>query len=106
MIIDGTNPHGPGAEPDPSLVKLLVKVHVLQEKLIQCDDSSLADIAQREGVTGSYYTRVLRLGFLAPEIVKAILDGRQPPELTAARLLRKSRLPPDWQRQRTTLGFA
>ena len=51
-------------------------------------------------------SRVLPLAFLAPDIVEAILDGRQPPELTAARLKRMRNLPLDWQQQRRYLGFA
>ena len=38
-------------------------------------------------LTGAYVTRVLCLAFLAPEITKAILEGRQPTELTAKRLI-------------------
>jgi hypothetical protein len=50
-------------------------------------------------------SRILPLAFLAPDIVEAILDGRQPPELTAARLKRMRDLPLDWQQQRRYLGF-
>ena len=45
------------------------------------------------------------LAFLAPDITDAILDGRQPTELSAARLKRMRDLPPDWQQQRRYLGF-
>jgi hypothetical protein len=47
----------------------------------------------------------MRLAFLAPDIVEAILDGRQPLELTAERLIRNSRLPISWPEQRRALGF-
>jgi hypothetical protein len=40
-------------------------------------------IAQSERLTASYITRVLRLAFLAPEIVQAIVKGRHTVELTA-----------------------
>jgi site-specific DNA recombinase len=49
-------------------------------------------------------TRVLRLTLLAPDIVEAILDGRHPVELTAARL-KRLRLPLSWADQRRILGF-
>ena len=39
---------------------------------------SAAEIAEAEGVTGSFVNRLLRLALLAPDIVKAILEGRQP----------------------------
>jgi len=44
--------------------------------------------------------------FLAPDITHAILDGRQPRDLTAEKLLEPSRLPLAWHDQRTALGFA
>jgi hypothetical protein len=52
------------------------------------------------------HTRIIRITFLAPDIIKAILEGNQPPGLTAATLLRDSRFPLDWQDQREALGFA
>ena len=63
-------------------------------------------LAKREGVSPSYFTRLVRLSYLAPDITQAILDGRQPRDLTADKLLAHSRLPLTWQEQRTVLGFA
>ena len=51
-------------------------------------------------------TRLLRLTFLAPDIVTRILTGRHPPELTARKLMTDTRLPLDWNEQRALLGFA
>ena len=59
-----------------------------------------------EGVSPSYVTRLLRLAYLAPDIVTAIIDGRQPPGLTANTLMRNTRLPLSWEAQRKRLGFA
>jgi hypothetical protein len=67
---------------------------------------TLAEIARDEGVVPSYVTRMLRLAYLAPDIVAAIVDGRQPPELTARRLMDDTRLPLEWTEQRKALGFA
>ena len=50
--------------------------------------------------------RLVRLSYLAPDIAQAILDGRQPPDLTAEKLLEHSRLPLAWHDQRIVLGFA
>ena len=44
--------------------------------------------------------------YLAPDITQAILDGRQPSDLTAEKLLEHSRLPLAWHDQRIVLGFA
>jgi site-specific DNA recombinase len=51
-------------------------------------------------------TWLVRLTFLAPDIVTAILTGWYPRELTAAKLRADTRLPLDWAEQRTRLGFA
>ena len=65
-----------------------------------------AALAKQEGVSPSYFTRLVRLSYLAPDITRAILDGRQPRGLTADKLLVQSRLPLAWHDQRTLLGFA
>ena len=62
-------------------------------------------LAKQEGVSPSYFTRLVRLSYLAPDITQAILDGRQPRELTADKLLAHSRLPLAWDQQRNVLGF-
>ena len=49
--------------------------------------ATLEDLARAKGVAPSYVSRVLRLTLLAPEIVEAILDGRQPAELQLDDLL-------------------
>ena len=51
-------------------------------------------------------TRLVRLAYLSPEITRAILDGRQPVDLTAAKLKRTHTLPLDWDQQKVVLGFA
>jgi hypothetical protein len=53
-----------------------------------------------------YLERLARLGFLAPDIVSAILKGEQPKSLTARKLLRVPNLPISWKEQRRVLGFA
>ena len=57
-----------------------------------------AELAEREGIAPSYMTRVLRLTLLAPDIVEAILDGKQGPEVTLARVLEP--FPGEWAEQR------
>jgi site-specific DNA recombinase len=64
-------------------------------------------IARREGVGKQYVSRLIRLAFLAPAIVERIVEGRQPPELTAQALLTgRLELPLDWEAQSRTLEFA
>ncbi len=66
----------------------------------------LADVAKSAGVSSSYFTRLVKLSFLAPDIIKAILEGHQPTDLTAGRLINHTRLPLDWNEQRAVLGFS
>jgi site-specific DNA recombinase len=102
LIVEGEQ----SAQPDPTLIKLLLRAEGLRTMLLSGGIASIEDIAQRQGVTSSYVTRLLRLAFLAPDITTAILHGRHSPELTAATLLRHSRLALDWGHQRSALGFA
>jgi site-specific DNA recombinase len=55
---------------------------------------------------GPYAARLIRLNYFAPDIVAAILDGKQPVDLTANKLMADTRIPLDWRAQRAALGFA
>src|ERR1700752_4212286 len=104
MVINGTDPFA--AKPDVRLIKLLLRAHRFNATLAQGEGVPFAVLAEREGVSRSYFTRLVRLSYLAPDITEAILDGRQPPDLTAEKLLDHSRLPLAWHDQRIVLGFA
>ena len=64
--------------------------------------ATIAEIAATEKINESYVGRVLRLTLLAPDIVEAIVGGRQPAGLQLEALLR--RFPVGWREQRTS-GF-
>ena len=70
------------------------------------DVQSIRDLAERNGVNQGDVSRIIPLGLLAPDIVEAILAGRQPIDLTAKRLKRVPDLPVSWAEQRRLLGFA
>jgi hypothetical protein len=93
-------------KPDARLIKLLIRARRFNTALVGSDSLPFAALAKREGVSPSYFTRLVRLSYLAPDIAQAILDGRQPRVLTANNLLAHSRLPLAWHRQRAVLGFA
>ena len=93
------------ATPDPSLIRLLLRAFAIRDRLERNPDLPLKRIAEAEGVSPSYATRALRLAYLAPDIVTAIIDGRQPPGLTANMLMKNTRLPFRWEAQRKRLGF-
>ena len=105
MRIDGTDPFAT-AKPDARLIKLLIRARRFNATLLDSDGVPFAALAKRQGVSPSYFTRLVRLSYLAPDITEAILDGRQPPDLTADKLLALSRLPLGWHKQWTVLGFA
>ncbi len=63
------------------------------------------DLAERVGRDAGVASRTLPLAFLAPDIVEAILAGRQPAELTARQLHPISDLPTDWSAQKARRGF-
>lgn len=94
-----------GSEPDPTLIKLLRRAHVWRQQLETGRPQSITDLAATNGVNPSYFTRVLRLAYLAPDIIEAIVAGRQPPQMTANRLVRMHDVPIDWPGQREHLGF-
>ena len=91
------------AEPDASLVKAIARAHVWKKQLLAGEASSLTELASRAGVTRPYVGRILKLAFLAPDIVEAILQGRQPPALTVDRL--RDPIPLDWGEQRKLFGL-
>ena len=63
------------------------------------------ELAAHHGVDRTDVGRRISLAFLAPDIVEAIVAGRQPIELTAARLKRVRDLPISWAEQRKLLDF-
>ena len=66
----------------------------------------LHTIASHEYVTPGYVSRLLRLASLAPDIITAIVNGKNPPQLTAKKLMRLAlEIPVDWTAQRKLLGF-
>ena len=94
------------ATPDARLVRVLVRAHVIRNRILADKSLTLDEIAKSEDMVPSYATWLFRLTLLAPDIVSAILGGKHPPELTARKLLDDTRLPLDWNEQRRSLGFA
>ena len=88
---------------DVELVKAVARGHLWFEQLVAGQMESLEAIADREGVSPGYPGRLLRLAFLAPDIVEAILQGRQSADLTLSRLTRQLDLPFAWASQRALL---
>jgi len=102
LIENGSDP----ATPDASLVRVLVRAHVIRYRILADKSLTLDEIAKSEDMVPSYATRLFRLALLAPDIVSAIQGGKHQHELTARKLMDDTRLPPDWNEQRRSLGFA
>jgi site-specific DNA recombinase len=69
-------------------------------------DETIDAMARRLGVKRDYSSAHMRVTYLAPDLARALVSGRYPPELTPARLLSVCKdLPHDWQLQRAALGF-
>jgi site-specific DNA recombinase len=91
---------------DPGLLRIIARAHDIHLRLMQSTDLTLHAIANQERVTPGYISRLLRLPLLAPDIVTAIVSGKNPPQLTAKKLMRHVlELPIDWTEQRKLLGF-
>jgi site-specific DNA recombinase len=93
------------AKVDNVLLKTIALAHQWFEQLVSGEIESMCELATREGVTYRFVGKVIRLAFLASEIVEAIADGRQPPELTTELLTKHMRLPLDWDDQKHLLRF-
>jgi hypothetical protein len=72
---------------DNAMVKALARAFRWRKMLDDGVHATIEDLARARRVHATYVSRVLRLTLLAPEIVEAILDGRQPAELQLDDLL-------------------
>lgn len=77
----------PDRKADNTLVKALARAFRWKRMLESGEFATIAELAEREGIATSYMTRILRLTLLAPDMIEAILDGTQQPEVTLAQVL-------------------
>ncbi len=105
LLIDGAG-GGLRRKPDHGMPRLLAQAHRYREMMLKAQGSTIRDLAQEAGVGRSYFCRVVRLGFLAPDVVTAVLRDRHPLELTAKRLTLHIKLPNAWDDQISALGIA
>jgi hypothetical protein len=87
MTSHGAAVPAPKPRRDETLVKALVRAHRWRRKIESGQAHSITDLAEQKGVTDAYVCRLLPLTCLAPDIVEAILDGRQPTGLRLAEML-------------------
>jgi hypothetical protein len=83
---------------DNAMIKALARAFRWRKLLDTGVYCTIEDLAAAEKINSSYVSRVLRLTLLAPDIVQVILNGRQPVEITLARLMEP--FPVVWHEQR------
>jgi DNA invertase Pin-like site-specific DNA recombinase len=90
---------------DRSLLRLIAMARRFNELVTTGAGLTVTELAIQAGVSRSYFSRIFRLSFLAPEITKAIVQGRQPSELSAIKLMGAGRFACVWSDQRRQLSF-
>ncbi|MBU1212622.1 MAG: hypothetical protein KJ587_15315 [Alphaproteobacteria bacterium] len=105
LLIQGALGAGPPRPSDRSLKRLVAQARQFNGLVMNSNARSMRELAVEVGVSGSYFTRVFRLNFLAPDITKAILQGRQPPEFSAFLLMSTGQFAGCWSEQRRRFGF-
>jgi hypothetical protein len=88
---------------DNTMVKAIARAHRWKRLMESGRFASVTELAEAEKINQSYLCRVLRLTLLAPDIVEAILDGRQPAALQMDALLKP--MPLEWAAQRAALSL-
>ena len=89
--------------PDDALIRALARAHRWKGMLEEGRYRSAGELAEAECVTRSFVNRLLRLTLLAPDIVEAILDGRQPKGMQLEELTRA--MPSGWAEQRESVAI-
>jgi site-specific DNA recombinase len=103
LLLPGLGQQSQELRCDPALIKAIARGRAWFEELATGRARSLQDLAQRDGITRRYIRRLVDVAFLSPELVEAILQGRQPVKLTATRLTELD-LPLDWTEQHKLLA--
>jgi hypothetical protein len=99
---DGSPTAAVGVRVDNALLKAVARAFRWREMLENGQFATIREIAQAEKINESYVSRVLRLTLLAPDIVEAVLAGRQPPSMQLDIVLRRFSV--DWPSQRDERG--
>jgi DNA invertase Pin-like site-specific DNA recombinase len=84
---------------DPALIQAVAKAHLWWDWINSGKVSSLTEIASHEGIDKPKVTRLLRLAFLSPRLVRQICNGSQPVGVTVTTLTRAEILPVLWEEQ-------
>jgi hypothetical protein len=86
---------------DNTMIKVIARGFRWQRLLYDGTYATIEDLAAAEKINPSYVSRILRLAYLSPVVVQAILDGKHPAWLTMRHLLEP--FPTDWKQQEKKL---
>ena len=106
IIVPEGLPGAPRSKPPTQepLVTALARAFHWQELIDSGKYPSISDLAEALGLDRSYVSRIMRLALLAPHIVEAIVEGREPTGLSLERLVKG--MPMVWEEQREMLEFS
>jgi hypothetical protein len=91
--------------PDPVLLSAVARGRRWFGELARGEAATMVEIAKRDGLSAGRVNQLTKLAFLSPKIVQAIIDGRQPVDLTTKTFSRLEILPVGWAEQEALLGF-
>ena len=100
------SPRSSNGHHDAALIALVAKAWTARQTLMSTHGIGVEEAAAGMGLKADYFRVLVRISFLAPDIVAAILDGRQPASLSRQKLARMTDLPLKWDAQRTALRVA
>ena len=103
LVLPGLAQQNHNSRRDPALIRAIARGRAWFEELATGRARSLQELAKRNGISRRYIRRLVGLAFLSPELVEAMLQGRQPVELTTTRLAEFD-LPLDWTEQQKLLA--
>ena len=93
------------ARVDLPLLNATARAYRWSNDLLTGRARSIGELAKQEHLTRRHVRRVMRLAFLAPRIVEAIAEGRQPADLSTIAMTRRIELPPLWSAQEQAMNF-
>lgn len=103
LVVPPRSPVQMSAHPVASLVKAVARAHDWRTQIIAGRVGGRRSLSQQVGLDERYVSRILQCAFLAPDIVEAILDGRQPADFSLERL--RGGVPLNWVEQRQRFCF-
>ncbi len=98
LVLPAGSTEGPTVRTVPSLIKAIARAHDWYERLVKGEADDQRSIAKQAGLDERYVRRIFQCAFLAPEIVDAIVEGKQAPGLTLEKL--RDPVPLAWAEQR------